>query len=91
MIKIVKLENGSEIEVGVVGNPDGKKIMLPVAKKTVTGEEAENLKMWGVDPQLGQRLVHGLADHFQVLFFDYEGHLFLNPNPEGLTAEQVVT
>ncbi|GAA0137118.1 hypothetical protein YSY43_39590 [Paenibacillus sp. YSY-4.3] len=48
------------------------------------------MKLWGVDPELGQRLVHGLADQFQVLFFDYEGHLFSHPNPEGLTAEQVV-
>lgn len=90
MIKIVRLDNGSEIEAGLVGDPQGKTIMLPVAKKTVTGEAAENLKLWGVDPELGQRLVHGLADRFQVLYFDYEGHLFANPNAEGLTAEQIV-
>ena len=47
---MVKLMNGSEIEVQLAGNPDSKTIMLPIAKKTVYGEEAEKLKMWGVDP-----------------------------------------
>lgn len=88
--KRVKLMNGSAIEAGLAGTPVYGTLMLPVAKKTVTGQEAENLKQWGVDPELGQHFVDGLTDLFQVLFFDYEGHLFTHPNPEGLTAEQVV-
>lgn len=90
MIKMVKLMNGSEIEVRLAGNPDSKTIMLPIAKKTVYGEEAENLNMWGVDPELGDHFVEGLADTFQVLYFDYEGHLFAYPNPDHLTPEQIV-
>ncbi|MFD0678635.1 MULTISPECIES: alpha/beta fold hydrolase [unclassified Paenibacillus] len=90
MIKMVKLMNGSEIEVRLAGNPDCKTIMLPNAKKTVYGEEAENLNMWGVDPELGEHFVEGLADTFQVLYFDYEGHLLAYPNPDHLTPEQIV-
>ncbi|MCR8634220.1 alpha/beta fold hydrolase [Paenibacillus radicis (ex Xue et al. 2023)] len=90
MIKMVKLMNGSEIEVRLAGNPDRKTIMLPIAKKTVYGEEAEKLNMWGVDPELGEHFVEGLADIFQVLYFDYEGHLLAYPNPDHLTPEQVV-
>lgn len=90
MLKMVKLMNGSEIEVQLAGNPDSKTIMLPIAKKTVYGEEAEKLKMWGVDPELGEHFVEGLADTFQVLYFDYEGHLFAYPNPDHLTPEQIV-
>ncbi|WP_368653006.1 alpha/beta hydrolase [Ornithinibacillus sp. 4-3] len=64
--------------------------MLPIAKESVYGCEAENLKMWGVDPQLGERFVNGLSDEFKVLYFDYEGHLLRNPNPDHLTPENIV-
>jgi len=63
--------------------------MLPVAKKTVTGKQAEELMQWGVNPKLGEHLVEGLADRFFVVSFDYEGHLMDHPNPDGLTADQV--
>lgn len=52
-------------------------------------QEAENLKLWGVDPELGKHFVEGLADTFQVLYFDYEGHLFQHP-VENLTADHIV-
>lgn len=90
LIKMVKLTDGSEIEAGLTGNPAVRTIMLPIAKKTVTGTEAEHLKMWGVDPELGHHFVEGLKDCFRVLYFDYEGHLFSYPNPDNLTAEQIV-
>lgn len=90
-LRNIKLSNGSEIEVGLIGDNGNKVIMLPVAKKSVYGQEAENLKMWGVDPKLGEHFIDGLSDQFRVLFFDYEGHLLRNPNPNQLTPENIVT
>lgn len=87
--KIIQLANQSEIEVGMAGLPDRPTIMLPIAKKSVYNQEAENLKLWGVDPELGKHFVEGLADTFQVLYFDYEGHLFQHP-VENLTADHIV-
>jgi glutaredoxin-related protein len=91
MEKNIKLTDESEINVGLVGNPDSTTIMLPVAKESVYGQEAENLKLWGVDPELGKHFVEGLMDKFQILFFDYEGHRLQHPNPENLTPESIVT
>ncbi|MFC4301925.1 alpha/beta fold hydrolase [Cohnella boryungensis] len=89
MNKLVTLNDGSQLEAGLTGNPDGKVIMLPIAKKSVFGQEAESLKLWGVDPELGRSFVEGLSDRFQVLHFDYEGHLFAYPQPELLTPENL--
>ncbi|MFO1446014.1 alpha/beta hydrolase [Bacillus sp. Bva_UNVM-123] len=90
MEKIIKLMDETEIKVGLVGNPDFKIIMLPVAKESVYGQEAENLKLWGVDPEQGKHFIEGLLDEFQVLYFDYEGHRLQNPNPENLTPNNIV-
>lgn len=90
MKKMIRLTNYTELEVGLTGAPDRQTIMLPIAKKSVYNQEAENLKLWGVDPELGEHFVEGLADTFQVLYFDYEGHLFQHPNPESLTPEHIV-
>jgi glutaredoxin-related protein len=89
--KIVTLHDGSALEVGLTGNSSAKVIMLPGAKKTVYGDEAESLAMWGVDPEAGKKLVEGLSDKFRVLYFDYEGHRFAHPRPDQLTAQSVVT
>lgn len=86
---MVRLSNGSEMEVGLTGKEDGSVIMLPIAKKSVYGQEAETLKMWGVDPELGEHFVDGLADNFKVLYFDYEGHLLRTPNFDYLTPEHI--
>lgn len=91
MKKIVTLHDGSALEVGLTGESSAKVIMLPGAKKTVYGDEAENLAKWGVDPEAGKKLVEGLSDKFRVLYFDYEGHLFAHPRPDQLTAYSVVT
>ena len=48
--------------------------MLPVAKESVYGQDAETLKLWGVDPEFGKHFIDGLIDKFQILYFDYEGH-----------------
>ncbi|OMI27124.1 alpha/beta hydrolase [Bacillus haynesii] len=90
MEKNIKLTDESEIKVGLVGNPGSPTIMLPVAKESVYGQEAENLKVWGVDPESGKHFVEGLMDKFQILYFDYEGHRLQHPNPENLTPESIV-
>ncbi|MEK4760480.1 alpha/beta hydrolase [Viridibacillus sp. FSL E2-0187] len=90
MKKFIKLMDDSELKVGLVGNPNFKTIMLPLAKETVYGEEGENLKLWGVDPELGKHFIEGLQDKFQILYFDYEGHRLQHPNPENLTPENIV-
>ncbi|PEK35486.1 alpha/beta fold hydrolase [Bacillus pseudomycoides] len=90
MEKFIKLMDQSELKVGLVGNPTFKTIMLPVAKESVFGEEAENLKLWGIDPEFGKHFVEGLQNKFQVLYFDYEGHRLKHPNPENLTSENIV-
>ncbi|NOU72978.1 alpha/beta hydrolase [Paenibacillus sp. LMG 31458] len=90
MKKLIRLSDDSEIEVGLSGTHNRQTIMLPIAKKSVYNQEAENLKLWGVDPELGKHFVEGLTDTFQVLYFDYEGHRFRYPNPERLTPENIV-
>ncbi|MEH7356864.1 alpha/beta hydrolase [Neobacillus drentensis] len=90
MEKLIKLSDESVIKVGLVGNPESITIMLPVAKESVYGQEAENLRLWGVDPELGRNFIEGLQDKFQVLYFDYEGHRLRYPNPENLTSEKIV-
>ncbi|MEK5254739.1 alpha/beta hydrolase [Paenibacillus sp. FSL F4-0125] len=89
MKKNIRLSNQSTIEVGLTGVSDRPTIMLPIAKKSVYNQEAENLKLWGVDPELGEHFVEGLADTFQVLYFDYEGYLFQHP-VDNLTAEHIL-
>lgn len=90
MEKNITLADHSELKVGLVGNPDSATIMIPGAKESVYGQEAENLKLWGVDPELGKHFVEGLLDKFQILYFDYEGHRFQHPSPENLTPENIV-
>ena len=50
MEKNIKLTDESELKVGLVGNPGSPTIMLPVAKESVYGQEAESLKLWGSRP-----------------------------------------
>ncbi|MBB6020127.1 pimeloyl-ACP methyl ester carboxylesterase [Paenibacillus sp. JGP012] len=90
MEKNIKLMDESELKVGLVGNSDSPTIMLPVAKESVCGQEAEHLKLWGVDPESGKHFIEGLMDKFRILYFDYEGHRLQNPNPDNLTPEHIV-
>jgi len=87
--KKVTLPNGSMIEVGLVGNPKDGVVMLPGTKPAVYGEEADMLRLWGVDPELGEKLVQGLSDGFCVLYFDYEGHYMAQPEPDRFTPEHI--
>lgn len=90
MEKSIKLSDGTELKVVLIGPAGSPVIMLPVAKPSVYGQEAENLRLWGVDPELGQHFVEGLSDTFQTLYFDYEGHRLQHPNPDQLTPESIV-
>lgn len=87
--KIITLLNGSQLEAGLTGAQDRRVIMLPIAKKSVTGQEAETLRLWGVDPELGAKFIAGLSDEFQILHFDYEGHYMAHPHPEHFTPEYI--
>ncbi|OZB98898.1 alpha/beta fold hydrolase [Paenibacillus sp. XY044] len=90
MEQVIRLKDSSEIKVGLAGPAGSKTIMLPVAKESMYGQDAENLKLWGVDPESGKHFIEGLADTFQVLYFDYEGHRMNHPNPDHLTPDQIV-
>ncbi|MET0135700.1 MAG: alpha/beta hydrolase [Kibdelosporangium sp.] len=82
-----KLHDGSIIEVQVHG--EGPTVLLPVNPEPVTGEQAEAMRQWGADPALGQSLINGLSDAFQVVAFDYEGHVLANPKPDSLTPANI--
>ncbi|MHA7582274.1 alpha/beta fold hydrolase [Paenibacillus vandeheii] len=89
MKKIITLLNGSQLEAGLTGAQDRRVIMLPIAKKSVTGQEAETLRLWGGDPELGAKFIAGLSDEFQILHFDYEGHYMAHPHPEHFTPDYI--
>ncbi|WP_167629506.1 alpha/beta fold hydrolase [Listeria valentina] len=89
MEKKIQLVDGTKILVGLVGDPNKKVIMLPVAKPSVYGEEAESLKHWGMDPHFGKHFVEGLSDDFQILYFDYEGHRFRHPQPKDFSPDSI--
>jgi pimeloyl-ACP methyl ester carboxylesterase len=78
-----RLHDQSTIAVEVHGN--GPTLLLPVNPQPVTGPQAEELRRWGADPALGRSLIDGLADAFQVVAFDYEGHVLKVPKPDTLT------
>jgi pimeloyl-ACP methyl ester carboxylesterase len=78
-----RLHDQSTIAVEVHG--DGPTLLLPVNPQPVTGPQAEELRRWGADPALGRSLIDGLADAFQVVAFDYEGHVLKVPKPDTLT------
>ena len=84
----VALHDGSTIAVEVQGR--GPTVVLPVNPQPVEGPQAEELRRWGGDPALGRTLIDGLSDAFQVVAFDYEGHLLQVPKPDTLTSANIV-
>ena len=82
-----KLHDGSTIDVVVEGV--GPAILLPVNPRPIEGLQAEEMRKWGADPNLGRSLMDGLSDKFQVIACDYEGHLLSKPKPDTLTPENV--
>lgn len=82
-----RLHDGAVIDVEIAG--DGQAVLLPVRPDPIEGLQAEQMRQWGVDPALGRNLIHGLADGFRVVAFDYEGHVIAQPKPDTLTPDNV--
>jgi pimeloyl-ACP methyl ester carboxylesterase len=78
-----RLHDDSTIAVEVQGR--GPTVLVAVNPWPVVGPQAEELRRWGVDPALGRTLMDGLSDRFQVVAFDYEGHVLAVPKPDTLT------
>jgi pimeloyl-ACP methyl ester carboxylesterase len=83
-----RLHDGNTIAVERQGR--GPTVLLPVNPQPVEGPQAEEMRRWGADPALGRSLIDGLSDAFQVVAFDYEGHLLQVPKPDTLTPANVV-
>jgi pimeloyl-ACP methyl ester carboxylesterase len=81
------LHDGTSIAVGLYG--DGPPILLPASLTTPTPAEAETLRQWGGDPELGPNLVKGLQSSNRVIVADYEGHRMAHPAPDTLTPENL--
>jgi pimeloyl-ACP methyl ester carboxylesterase len=82
-----RLHDASTIAVEIKGR--GPTVLLPVNPRPVEGPQAEELRRWGADPALGRSLIDGLSDSFQVVAFDYEGHVLQEPKPDTLTPANV--
>jgi pimeloyl-ACP methyl ester carboxylesterase len=78
------LHDGSTIEIEVHGD-NGPAVLLPVKPQSVTGLQADQLRQYGADPDLGPALINGLCDVFRVVAFDYEGQCLRLPKPDTLT------
>jgi pimeloyl-ACP methyl ester carboxylesterase len=83
----VELPGGPPIEVEVSGT--GPAVMLLVDPRPVTGDRAEELRRWGVDPALGRNLTDALRDGFRVVAVPYEAYALANPRPDTLTPDAV--
>lgn len=84
---VAELHDGSTIELEIHGK--GPALLLPVNPRPIEGPQAEQLRQYGADPALGKSLIDGLSDTFQVVAFDYEGHVLHTPKPETLTPGNV--
>jgi pimeloyl-ACP methyl ester carboxylesterase len=82
-----RLHDDSSLPVEVQGR--GPTVLLAVNPQPVEGPQAEELRRWGADPALGRTLMDGLSDAFQVVAFDYEGHVLQVPKPDTLTPANV--
>jgi pimeloyl-ACP methyl ester carboxylesterase len=83
-----RLHDDTDLDVTVTG--DGPAILLPVRTSVMDGPEAEKIRAWGADPNLGAALADGLAvAGYRVVAADYEGHLSAHPQPKTLTARGV--
>lgn len=82
-----RLHDGSTISFEVAGS--GPKVLMPVNPVPVEGAQADEMRRWGADPALGRSLMDGLSDTFQVVAFDYEGHVLQKPQPDTLTPANI--
>jgi pimeloyl-ACP methyl ester carboxylesterase len=81
------LNDGSTIDIEVQGI--GPAVLLSVNPVPIEGAQADEMRKWGVDPALGRSLIDGLSHTFQVVAFDYEGHLMKTPQPDTLTPDHI--
>lgn len=81
------LHDGTAIPARIQG--DGPALLLPVSLAPHTAAEAETLRQWGGDPDLGPNLINGLVLTNRVIAVDYEAHRMANPAPQTLTPENV--
>ena len=81
------LHDGTTIPVTVRGA--GRALLIPARLEPHPPAEAETMRQWGADPDLGPNLVNGLAASFRVIAADYEGHRMAHPAPDTLTPENL--
>lgn len=81
------LHDGSVIPVSVHG--DGPALLLPVRLEQYPPEQAETIRKWGGDPDLGPALVDGLSRSNRLVVADYEGHRMAHPAAETLTPDNL--
>jgi hypothetical protein len=68
----------------------GPAVLLSVRTEPHDPERAAEMRRWGADPDLGPRLIDGLAEAgFRVVAADYEAHRERHPAPETLTPDAV--
>lgn len=82
-----ELHDGSSIELEVHGT--GPAVLLSVDPEPAVGPRADELRKWGVDPELGRSMIDGLATAFQVVAFDYESHVMEVPKADTLTPDHI--
>jgi pimeloyl-ACP methyl ester carboxylesterase len=82
-----RLHDGSIIPVTVAGS--GPAVLLPARLDEQPEMEAEVVRQWGGEPDLGVNLFSGLTPYFRVAAADYEGHRLEHPAPSTLTPENV--
>ena len=77
------LHDSTAIPLSVQGA--GRSVRLPVRIEPYPPSEAETMRRWGADPELGPNLVAGLSRTHRVISADYEGHRMAHPAPDTLT------
>ncbi|MEV4350556.1 alpha/beta hydrolase [Actinoplanes sp. NPDC049596] len=84
---MARLHDGTELDVSVIG--DGPTVLLPISTAITDEPQASQMRAWGAEPDVGQRLATGLAGAgFRVVAADYEGHRARHP-ASSLTAAAV--
>lgn len=81
------LHDGTTIPITVQG--DGPALLVPARLEPYAPAEAETMRLWGGDPDLGPNLVNGLAGSNRLIVADYEGHRMAHPAPDTLTPANV--
>jgi hypothetical protein len=81
------LHDGTTIPLTVQGS--GRALMVSARLAPYPPDEAETMRQWGADPDLGPKLVGGLSRSHRVIIADYEGHRMAHPAPDTLTPGNV--